>query len=170
MTPAEEQCAFAKLSQSAQNATVETCEDLIEQTEQPGAAKLLFAALAAIPKFGQREHVGFKLLQPGTFPPEDIKESIYLYVSAPSITGNHFDFAIFGYDHTGRLLGKIGWRRAVVEVEANSSGAPEVSSSFLGRGSKGKDVMSVRFSEAELIADPWGCASKLYDWASCSFG
>jgi len=170
MTPTEEEDAFDRLSKKAAAETISTCEDIFEQTEQFGAAKIMFAGLFALPKFGQREHTSVVVLGPGELPPDKIEASIKLYVSAPTITGDHFDFAVFAYDHSGRLLGKEGWRRAVVEVENATSEAPELSTSFLGRGSRGKDVHSIRFTEGELLRDPWQCAVKIFDWASWSFG
>jgi hypothetical protein len=168
MIAKDQKRGLGRLLKSAAADAVLTGEDIFDQTEQDGAAKLLFAALHLVAKISRKEHESVVLLSTTEFPPEMIEASTTLYISAPTITGDHFDFAVFAYDHSGRLLGHQAWRRSIAEVEKTKSKLPELSTS--GRGRRSKDVTAIRFTEAEVLGDPWGCAVKIFDWASWSFG
>jgi hypothetical protein len=160
---------FRRLTATALEKAAETVDDIIECSEEVGLAKLVFCAMRVVAKIGQHEHERVAFIPADETPPDQIEASTSLYVSSTSAADDHVDFAIWAFDHRGRFLGQPGWRRAIVEIELSGS-APEISSSFLGRGRDGKDVHVLRFTAEEVMSDPWGSATKIFDWASWSFG
>jgi hypothetical protein len=161
--------AFDRLKASASEQVAATLDDIVDCCEEQGPARLIFCALQSVAKIGQHEHEHIVFISAEQSPPDEIEASTSIYVSHPTETDGHTDFAVWAYDHSGRLLGKVGWRRAIVEID-HSGTTPEISSSFLGRGRQGKDVQALRFTAAEIEADPWAAATMIVDWASWSFG
>jgi len=160
---------FRRLKKTALKNAAETIDDIVDCCEEVGPAKLVFCAIQVVAKIGQREHERVAFIRSDESPPDRIEDSTSLFVRPASTTDGHIDFAIWAYDHTGRLLAKPGWRRAIVEIELSGLTA-EISSSFLGRGRHGKDVHVLRFTAKEITSDPWDAATKIFDWASWSFG
>ncbi|QOZ33220.1 hypothetical protein [Bradyrhizobium sp. CCBAU 53421] len=164
----DENDALERLAATALAQAAETIVDIFETAEEDGAAKLLLVGLTLVVKFGLREHDRVVVIGPDQRPPDDISESTSLYLTKPITADDHVNLAVWAYDHSGRLLGKVGWRRASVEIYP---GAPEiVTGIFGGRGRGPRDVQVLRFTMAELRSDPWVTAGKILDWASWSFG
>ncbi|MCA6104969.1 hypothetical protein [Bradyrhizobium australafricanum] len=164
----DENEGLERLAAAALARAAETIADIFETTEEDGPAKLLLSALTLVVKFSLREHDRVVTIGRDHRPPDNISDSTSLYVTKPTTTDGLPKLAVWAYDHTGRLLGHAGWRRAVVEIYP---GPPEVVTGiFGGRGRNMKEVHEIRFTLAELRNDPWATASKILDWASWSFG
>jgi hypothetical protein len=162
--------AFKRLERDALKAAAQTGQDIIECSEESDLIKLLFCALRMVVKLGQREHERIQIIVADAMPPDNIEASTKLYVASPTISHEHVDFAIWAYDHTGRLRGEEGWRRAVVEIDMIPGQAPEASAATLRSNKSRRDVYVLRFTADEVFTDPWGSAVKILDWAVASFG
>jgi hypothetical protein len=160
--------AIKTLRDRALIAAFDTVLDELDQIdEMPGRStteRLMFKALTLVAKVAQREHTSVDFLEPNSHPPEE--PSTRLYVS-PQIHSQHgeFDFAVYAYDHRPRYLPKPGWRRLVVEADIgpNTPLSAEVSRA---------DAADTRmvFTHGQIEADAWLVASRIFDWASWSFG
>ncbi len=119
----DENEGLERLAAAALARAAETIADIFETTEEDGPAKLLLSALTLVVKFSLREHDRVVTIGRDHRPPDNISDSTSLYVTKPTTTDGLPKLAVWAYDHTGRLLGHAGWRRAVVEIYP---GPPEV--------------------------------------------
>jgi hypothetical protein len=151
-------------------AALDTIADELDQIDaMPGRSapeRLIFKALSLVAKMAQREHTSVHFLEPNSLPPETLEAPTRLYVS-PQIQSHHggFDFAVYAYDHKPRYLPKPGWRRLVVETDIgpNTPLSAEVSRS------EAADSRMV-LTHGQIEGDAWLAASRIFDWASWSFG
>jgi hypothetical protein len=163
--------AIKTLRDRALIAALDTVLDQLDQIdEMPGRStteRLMFRALTLVAKVAQREHTSVDFLEPNSRPPEALEASTRLYVSPQMIHSQHgeFDFAVYAYDHRARYLPKPSWRRLVVEADIgpNTPLSDEVSRA---------DAADTRmvFTHGQIEADAWLVASRIFDWASWSFG
>jgi hypothetical protein len=162
--------AIKTLRDRALIAALDTVLDELDQIdEMPGRSateRLMFKALTLVAKVARREHTSVDFLEPNSRPPEELEASTRLYVS-PQIQSQdgEFDFAVYAYDHRPRYLSKPGWRRLVVEADVgpNTPLSDEVSRA---------DAADTRmvFTHGQIEGDAWLVASRIFDWASWSFG
>jgi hypothetical protein len=151
-------------------AALDTIEDELDQVDDmPGRSateRLIFKALWLVAKIAQREHTSVDFLELSCAPPEALDASTRLYVS-PQIQSHHggFDFAVYAYDHKPRYLPKPGWRRLVVETD-NGPNAPLSAEVSRSEATDSRWVLT----HGQIETDAWLVASRIFDWASWSFG
>lgn len=151
-------------------AALDTINDRLDQLEDmPGSSdveRLIFAALTLVAKIDQREHTSVHFLEPNSSPPELLEASTRMYVS-PQLHPGHagFDFAVYAYDHRPRYLPKPGWRRLIVETDTGPNLPLDAD---VSRAEAAESRMILTHGQIE--ADAWLAASKIFDWASWSFG
>ncbi|MHC2582675.1 hypothetical protein ACVI1J_005150 [Bradyrhizobium diazoefficiens] len=151
-------------------AALDTINNHLDQSgDMPGSSdveRLIFTALVLVAKTAQREHTSVHFLEPNTSPPDLLEASTRMYVS-PQLHPGHtgFDFAVYAYDHRPRYLPEAGWRRLIVETDTGPSLPLDAN---VSRAEAAESRMILTHGQIE--ADAWLVASRIFDWASWSFG
>jgi hypothetical protein len=162
--------AIKTLRNRAVIAALDTITDYLDQIDEMDGGsdveRLIFAALTLVAKTDRREHTSVHFLEPNSSPAESLEASTSLYISPQAHIGQaNFDFAVFAYDHRPRYLPNPGWRRLVFETDSGPN-APLAAEVSRAEAADSRMVLT----HGQIEADAWLAASKIFDWASWSFG